>query len=155
MGLRIGRRRWMIGLVTIGTVLNYLARSSLSIAAPTLKQAMAISTQQHSWVVAAYRSGYTVMQPVAGYTSIWSDWGSAVPGSRSAGLSPDAVGCADDAGRHLFDPRVVATAGRMAGSAAWIGGMRFSLIICALADTIGYNPLFACLAIFDLIGAAV
>ena len=46
----------------------------------------------------------------------------------------------------LFDPRVVATAGGMAGSAAWIGGMSFSLLIGALADTIGYNPLFAALA---------
>lgn len=55
----------------------------------------------------------------------------------------------------LFDPRVVATAGGMAGSAAWIGGMSFSLLIGALADTIGYNPLFACLAIFDLIGTIV
>lgn len=55
----------------------------------------------------------------------------------------------------LFDPRIVATAGGMAGSAAWIGGLSFSLLIGALADTIGYNPLFAALAIFDFIGAAV
>lgn len=33
--------------------------------------------------------------------------------------------------------------------------MSFSLIIEALADTIGYNPLFACPAVFDLIGSAV
>jgi ACS family hexuronate transporter-like MFS transporter len=30
-------RWWIIGLVTLGTTLNYLARSSLSVAAPTLK----------------------------------------------------------------------------------------------------------------------
>lgn len=57
----------MISLVTIGTMLNYLARSSLSVAAPTLKQAMAMSTQQYSWVVAAFQGAYTVMQPIAGY----------------------------------------------------------------------------------------
>ncbi|HEX7851867.1 MAG TPA: MFS transporter [Sphingomonas sp.] len=67
MGLRIGWRWWMISLVTVGTVLNYLARSSLSVAAPTLKQAMSMSTQQYSWVVAAFQGAYTVMQPIAGY----------------------------------------------------------------------------------------
>ncbi|MCE7796393.1 MFS transporter [Sphingobium sufflavum] len=55
----------------------------------------------------------------------------------------------------MFEPRVVATATGMAGSAAWIGGMSFSLIVGTLADTIGYDPLFVCLAIFDLVAAAV
>jgi len=33
--LRKGNLRWwIIGLVTLGTILNYLARSSLSVAAP-------------------------------------------------------------------------------------------------------------------------
>lgn len=67
MVLRFGLRWWIISLVTVGTVLNYLARSSLSVAAPTLKQAFAMSTQQYSWVVAAFQAAYTVMQPVAGY----------------------------------------------------------------------------------------
>lgn len=67
MGLRIGTRWWMISLVTIGTVLNYLARSSLSVAAPTLKHAFDMSTQEYSWVVGAFQAAYTVMQPVAGY----------------------------------------------------------------------------------------
>ncbi|WP_327195391.1 MFS transporter [Sphingobium sp. Ant17] len=55
----------------------------------------------------------------------------------------------------LFDRRVVATATGMAGSAAWIGGLSFSLVIGALADTIGYDPLFVCLALFDIAGAAI
>ncbi|WP_294358563.1 MFS transporter [uncultured Sphingomonas sp.] len=65
--MRIGTRWWIIGLVTIGTVLNYLARSSLSVAAPTLKGDFAMTTQQYSWVVASFQAAYTVMQPVAGY----------------------------------------------------------------------------------------
>lgn len=64
---KIGLRWWIITLVTFGTILNYLARSSLSVAAPTLKQAFAMTTQQYSWVVAAFQASYTVMQPVAGY----------------------------------------------------------------------------------------
>lgn len=65
--MRIGMRWWIISLVTIGTVLNYLARSSLSVAAPTLKGEFAMTTQQYSWVVASFQAAYTVMQPVAGY----------------------------------------------------------------------------------------
>ena len=33
--------------------------------------------------------------------------------------------------------------------------MGFSLVIGTVADTVGYNPLFACLAVFDLAGAAI
>lgn len=65
--MRIGLRWWIISLVTVGTVLNYLARSSLSVAAPTLKGEFGMTTQQYSWVVASFQAAYTVMQPVAGY----------------------------------------------------------------------------------------
>ncbi len=54
---------------------------------------------------------------------------------------------------HIFDSRVVATATGMAGSAAWIGGLVFSLIVGAVADTMGYHPLFACLAVLDVLAA--
>lgn len=67
MSIRIGRLRWwIIGLVTLGTVLNYLARSSLSVAAPTLMEVFAMDTQQYSWVVFAFQAAYTVMQTFAG-----------------------------------------------------------------------------------------
>lgn len=56
----------MIGLVTLGTVLNYLARSTLSVAAPTLIGEFHLSTQQYSWIVLAFQASYTVMQTVAG-----------------------------------------------------------------------------------------
>lgn len=59
-------RWWIIGLVTLGTILNYLARSTLSVAAPTLKAEFAMSTEQYSWVVLAFQASYTVMQSVAG-----------------------------------------------------------------------------------------
>lgn len=59
-------RWWIIGLVTLGTVLNYLARSTLSVAAPTLKAELSITTQQYSWIVIAFQASYTVMQTVAG-----------------------------------------------------------------------------------------
>ena len=59
-------RWWIIGLVTLGTVLNYLARSTLSVAAPTLKEEFSMSTEDYSWVVLAFQASYTVMQTVAG-----------------------------------------------------------------------------------------
>ena len=63
---KLGRRWWIIGLVALGTVLNYLARSTLSVAAPTLKSTFAMSTREYSWVVATFQGAYTLMQPVAG-----------------------------------------------------------------------------------------
>ncbi|MBB3358865.1 MULTISPECIES: MFS transporter [unclassified Novosphingobium] len=59
-------RWWMIGLVTLGTIMNYLARSTLSVAAPTLKDSFGMTTEQYSWVVLAFQASYTVMQTVAG-----------------------------------------------------------------------------------------
>ncbi|WP_268740170.1 MFS transporter [Novosphingobium beihaiensis] len=63
---RIPLRWWIIGLVTLGTVLNYLARSTLSVAAPTIKAEFGMSTEEYSWVVMAFQAAYTVMQTVAG-----------------------------------------------------------------------------------------
>ncbi len=59
-------RWWMIGLVTLGTIMNYLARSTLSVAASTLKDSFGMTTEQYSWVVLAFQASYTVMQTVAG-----------------------------------------------------------------------------------------
>jgi ACS family hexuronate transporter-like MFS transporter len=55
----------------------------------------------------------------------------------------------------VFTPEEVGTANGFIGQAGWVGGLLFSLLIGQFADTIGYAPLFAALAVFDLIGAAV
>jgi ACS family hexuronate transporter-like MFS transporter len=55
----------------------------------------------------------------------------------------------------LFPRRAVATAGGMAGSVGFFGGMLFTLVVGYVAKTIGYSPLFVGIAFFDLIGAAV
>ncbi|QGZ64280.1 MFS transporter [Paraburkholderia acidisoli] len=62
-----GLRYYIIALITAGTVLNYLARSSLSVAAPTLTHVLQVSTAQYSYVVAAFQAAYTVAQPIAGW----------------------------------------------------------------------------------------
>ena len=53
----------------------------------------------------------------------------------------------------VFDAHEVATANGFTGTAAWTGGLTFSLIVGALANTVGYGPLFACLSLFDIVGA--
>ncbi len=62
-----GLRWWIISLIMIGTIFNYLARSSLSVAAPTLMQTMHMSTQQYAYIVTAFQASYALAQPVAGF----------------------------------------------------------------------------------------
>jgi MFS transporter, ACS family, hexuronate transporter len=62
-----GLRWWIIALVCLGTITNYIARNSLGVLAPELKTELGMSTEQYSYVVAAFQVGYTVMQPVCGF----------------------------------------------------------------------------------------
>ncbi|AJX32148.1 MFS transporter [Burkholderia oklahomensis] len=65
---RIGNVRWwMIGLVTLGLIVNYLARNALATAAPEVNKLLNISTQQYGFIVASFQAAYMVMQPIAGY----------------------------------------------------------------------------------------
>ena len=66
MGKKGNLRWWIISLVMLGTILNYLARSTLSVAAPTLKHEFAMTTEHYSWVVLAFQASYTIMRSVAG-----------------------------------------------------------------------------------------
>ncbi|WP_323120697.1 MFS transporter [Burkholderia alba] len=62
-----GLRWWMIALLTLGTVANYLARSSLSVAAPTVMQDLHISTAQYGWITGAFLVTYPLGGPLTGY----------------------------------------------------------------------------------------
>jgi hypothetical protein len=54
----------MIGLIMLGSIINYLTRSTLSVAAPTLMNDLDIGTQQYSWVVGAFQ-GAIMLQPLS------------------------------------------------------------------------------------------
>lgn len=54
----------------------------------------------------------------------------------------------------VFPKSDIAKANGLVGAAGWTGGLLFSLAIGQLADRIGFAPLFACLGLFDLLGAA-
>src|ERR1022692_3121245 len=56
----------MIGLIMLGSVINYLTRSTLAVAAPTVLKDLHITAQQYSWIVGAFQ-GAILAQPVCGY----------------------------------------------------------------------------------------
>ena len=62
-----GIRWWMVSLVAAGLIINYLARNTLSVAAPTLMKDLHITTEQYAHVVVAWQLCYAFMQPVAGF----------------------------------------------------------------------------------------
>jgi ACS family hexuronate transporter-like MFS transporter len=64
--------RWWIAILLMGvTVINYLDRTCLSIAAPTLKKQLSINEVDFANVVIAFQLTYLVMQPIAGRIIDW------------------------------------------------------------------------------------
>lgn len=60
--------RWrMILLVMAITIINYLDRTALGVAAPTIMQETGITKEQYSWVVSAFQLAYTIGQPIMGW----------------------------------------------------------------------------------------
>src|SRR5881296_388672 len=62
-----GLRWYILALIAAGTVINYIDRNILGILAPQLKEELHFSTEQYSYVVAAFGYCYALMQPIAGY----------------------------------------------------------------------------------------
>jgi ACS family hexuronate transporter-like MFS transporter len=56
----------MMGLIMLGSILNYLTRSTLAVAAPTVLQDLHITEQQYSYVLAAFQVAI-MFQPLCGY----------------------------------------------------------------------------------------
>ena len=61
-----GLRWWIIGLLMLGSIVNYLTRSTLAVAAPTLLQDLHITAQQYSWIVGIFQVAI-MFQPLAGW----------------------------------------------------------------------------------------
>ncbi|HEV8493667.1 MAG TPA: MFS transporter, partial [Candidatus Angelobacter sp.] len=64
-GIR-GLRWWMISLLMLGSVINYLTRSTLAVAAPTLLKDLHVTEQQYSWILNTFQ-GAIMLQPLCGY----------------------------------------------------------------------------------------
>src|SRR6188508_3268793 len=59
--------RWrMMALLMIGSIVNYLTRSTLGVAAPTILHDLHITAQQYSWIVGTFQ-GAIMLQPICGY----------------------------------------------------------------------------------------
>lgn len=59
-------RWWIIGLVMLGAIINYLTRSTMGVAAPTVLKDLGISVTEYSWITGAFQLGI-MLQPVCGY----------------------------------------------------------------------------------------
>jgi MFS transporter, ACS family, aldohexuronate transporter len=61
-----GLRWWMIVLLMLGSIINYLTRSTLAVAAPSVLKELDITTQQYSWILSAFQFAI-MLQPLCGY----------------------------------------------------------------------------------------
>jgi ACS family hexuronate transporter-like MFS transporter len=61
-----GLRWWMMTLIMLGSILNYLTRNTLSVAQVQLKDALDISEAQYSWITGAFQFAI-MLQPICGY----------------------------------------------------------------------------------------
>ena len=56
----------MISLIMLGSMINYLTRSTLAVAAPTVLHDLHITERQYSWILGAFQ-GAIMAQPICGY----------------------------------------------------------------------------------------
>jgi MFS transporter, ACS family, hexuronate transporter len=61
-----GLRWWMIALIMLGSILNYLTRNTLSVAQVRLQDTLHITERQYSWITGAFQ-GSIMLQPICGY----------------------------------------------------------------------------------------
>ena len=61
-----GLRWWMMGLLMVGSTVNYLTRSTLSVASANILKDLQIGEQQYSWIVSGFQSAI-MLQPICGY----------------------------------------------------------------------------------------
>ncbi|MEO8595164.1 MAG: MFS transporter [Candidatus Solibacter sp.] len=61
-----GLRWWMICLIMMGSIINYLTRSTLAVAAPTILKELNIGESQYSWIVGTFQA-FIMLQPICGY----------------------------------------------------------------------------------------
>jgi ACS family hexuronate transporter-like MFS transporter len=61
-----GLRWWMMGLLMLGAIVNYLTRSTLAVAAPTFMKDLHITEVEYSLILNAFQATI-MMQPLAGF----------------------------------------------------------------------------------------
>ena len=72
MQFKVKGLRWYIaGLLMLVTTINYIDRTSLSVAAPTLKEQLHINEKQFAYIIICFQICYMLMQPVSGRIIDW------------------------------------------------------------------------------------
>jgi len=67
MFLKNGRVRWgIIAIVMLGTIINYLTRSTLSVAAPTIMKSLSMDEKGYGFITSIFQFGI-MLQPIAGF----------------------------------------------------------------------------------------
>ena len=61
-----GLRWWIVGMVFMLTVINYIDRMTLSVLAPTIRAEFGMSNEAYARVVTAFLIGYTISQALSG-----------------------------------------------------------------------------------------
>ncbi len=61
---------WIIALLMLGGVVNFLARNSLAIAKPTLSAELGLTDQQYALILTCFQLGL-ILQPICGYLLEW------------------------------------------------------------------------------------
>src|SRR6059036_3238143 len=61
-----GLRWYMVGMICMLTVINYIDRQTLSVLAPTIREAFGMTNASYSRVVTTFLLGYTLSQAMSG-----------------------------------------------------------------------------------------
>jgi ACS family hexuronate transporter-like MFS transporter len=61
-----GLRWWIIGMICLVTIINYIDRQTLSVLAPTIREEFHMSNAAYSRVVTTFLLGYTISQALSG-----------------------------------------------------------------------------------------
>lgn len=70
--IKIKGLRWYIAiLLMLVTTINYIDRTSLSVAGPTLKENLHINEQQFAYIIICFQLCYMIMQPLSGRIIDW------------------------------------------------------------------------------------
>jgi ACS family hexuronate transporter-like MFS transporter len=67
----VQRRWWILGLLFISTVLNYVDRQTLSVLAPTIQRDLHLSNSDYSTIVQVFLLAYTVAYLMVGRVTDW------------------------------------------------------------------------------------
>lgn len=96
------KRYWVLGLLGLSTLVNYLDRQALSVVVPTLRLEMALSSMEYGNITTAFLIAYSVGQILAGrlVDRIGVRWGLAIF-VASWSLASMAHGLAQNAGHFL------------------------------------------------------